>query len=338
MLKVGIVGFGFMGRMHLRCWSRRQDSRVVAVCDTNPDVRANTADRVGNIEGASGRLEFEGIGFFSSLDEMLQSVELDAVSLTVPTHLHAEYAVSILSKGIHVLCEKPMALGVDDCDLMIEAAGRSGKQLQVGHCLRFWPEYAKAKEFVADGRYGKVVAATFQRLGSAPSWGQNDWFLDEARSGGVALDLHIHDTDFIQHLFGMPEAVSSQGVAQDGRLRHIVTQYLYDDDKVVTAEGSWAMSPSFGFEMSFNLAFEKATVVYDLTRQPAFRVCPAQGEVFVPEVADGDGYMRQIAHFADVINGGKVDEVITAQQSRQSVKIVQAEKESIRTHHPVEIE
>jgi 1,5-anhydro-D-fructose reductase (1,5-anhydro-D-mannitol-forming) len=230
-----------------------------------------------------------------------------------------------------------MALSVEDCDRMIEAADRSGKRLQIGHCVRFWPEYARAKEFVADGRYGEVVVATFQRLGSPPTWGQDNWFLDETRSGGVALDLHIHDTDFVQYLFGVPRAVSSRGVKKNGRLLHIVTQYLYDDGKVVTAEGGWAMTASFGFEMSFNLAFEKATVVYDLTREPAFRVCTAGGEVCHPETADGDGYTRQIAHFADAITGRPVEDIITLEQSRESVKIVQAEKESINKGRPVKI-
>jgi 1,5-anhydro-D-fructose reductase (1,5-anhydro-D-mannitol-forming) len=116
-----------------------------------------------------------------------------------------------------------------------------------------------------------------------------------------------------------------------------VTHYLYDDGKVVTAEGGWAMTPSFGFEMSFNLALEKATVVYDLTRQPVFRVCMADGQVCHPETADGDGYSRQVAHFANAISGRPVEDIITLKQSRESVRIVQAEKESIEKGRPVRI-
>ncbi len=337
MLKVGIVGFGFMGRMHFRCWSRREDCQVTAVCDMDPAVRNDPQGCLGNIEGAAGHVDLSRIRFFADLDEMLRTADLDAVSLTVPTYLHADCAIRLLARGIHVLCEKPMAVSVADCDRMIEAAERSGRRLQIGHCVRFWPEYAQAREFVADGRYGDVVAATFQRLGSAPTWGQGNWFLDETRSGGMALDLHIHDTDFIQHCLGVPRAVSSRGVKKNGRLLHIVTEYLYDDGKVVTAEGGWAMMPSFGFEMSFNLALERATVTYDLTRTPTFRVCPADGDACHPEVAPGDGYARQIAHFADALSGRPVANIITLEQSRASVRIVQAEKESIDKGRPVEI-
>jgi predicted dehydrogenase len=154
----------------------------------------------------------------------------------------------------------------------------------------------------------------------------------------MVLDLHIHDTDFVQHLFGMPQAVRSFGAkAANGQLIHIVTQYLYDDEKVVTAEGSWAMMPAFGFEMSFNIVLEKATLVYDCTREPKFRVCPAEGEAFTQEVEEGDGYSLEITHFVKKITGQKTKEVTTLEQSRNSVKIVEAEKQSAKQGKPVSL-
>lgn len=339
MLRVGIAGFGFMGRMHFRCWSAREDAQVVAVCDANPNIEEDTKRAVGNIDGAAEDIDFKGIELFTRFDEMIAKVQLDAISLTLPTYLHAEFSERALLQGVHVLCEKPMALTVGDCDRMIAAAQKGGKVLQIGHCLRFWPEYTKAKELVDGGAYGKVVAATFQRLGSPPGWSLDNWFVDESRSGGVALDLHIHDTDFVQYLFGLPEAVCSHGAAGPrGQLVHIVTQYIYGDDRVVTAEGGWGMTAGFGFEMSFNLVLEKATIVYDLTREPAFRVCPADGEACTPEVSSQDGYIRQIDHFARSIQGQTVPPVITLEQSRDSVKIVEAEKKSIRRRERVTVQ
>ncbi|MHC4336260.1 MAG: hypothetical protein ACYSUV_21305, partial [Planctomycetota bacterium] len=101
------------------------------------------------------------------------------------------------------------------------------------------------------------------------------------------------------------------------------------DGKVATAEGSWAMMPSFGFEMSFNIMLDKATLVYDCTRQPTLRICPAQGEAFVPEMPEGDGYLPEIDHFARAIRGEQTDEVITLEQSRDSVRIIEVERESV---------
>jgi len=337
MLRIGIAGFGFMGRMHYRCWKAINGAQVAAICDTNPNIVEDTKRAVGNIEGAEGAVDFGDVELYADFDRMLKSVKLDAVSITLPTYLHADHSIKAMRKGVNVLCEKPMALSVKDCDRMIRAAERSGKVLQIGHCVRFWPEYAEAKKIVDSGKYGKVIAAMFQRLGSAPQWSIDNWFMDEKRSGGMALDLHIHDTDFVQYLFGMPRAVCSfSAKAGTGELLHIVTQYLYDD-KVVTAEGGWAMMPKFGFEMSFNIMLERATIVYDLTRQPMFKVYPAEGEAFTPQVEKGDGYSRQTEHFARIIRGEKVEAVITLQQSRDSVKIVEAEKKSAKSMKKVSI-
>lgn len=339
MLRVGIVGFGFMGRMHFRCWQGRDDAKVVAICDANPNIKEDAQKAVGNIDGAAEAIDFEGIELFSDFDAMIAGAGLDAISLTLPTHLHAEFCKKALLQGLNVLCEKPMALHIGDCDRMIKAAHLGGKVLQIGHCLRFWPEYAKAKEIVAGGQYGKIVAATFQRVGAPPTWSPDNWFVDEERSGGMAMDLHIHDTDYIQYLLGVPKAVCSHGaVTPNGLLVHMVTQYEYGDDMVVTAEGGWAMTPGFGFEMSFNLALEKATIVYDSVRDPALKVCPAQGEPFTPELPQGDGYVRQIDHFARLMQGQEVKPVLTLEQSRESVRIVEAERESISQHKRINLD
>jgi predicted dehydrogenase len=338
MLKIAIAGFGFMGRMHYKCYKALENARVVAVCDLNPNIEEDTKKAVGNVGKTEESVDFSNIELYADYEKMLAEAKLDAVSITLPTYLHADFSIKALQAGLNVLCEKPMALNVQDCERMIAQANRSGKVLQIGHCVRFWPEYAKAKQIVDSGKYGKVIAATFQRLGAAPAWSIDNWFINEKRSGGVALDLHIHDTDFVQYLFGMPRAVYSFGAkGPGGELLHIVTQYLYDDNKTVTAEGSWAMTPSFGFEMSFNIALAKATIVYDLTRQPSFKICPAEstgcltaGQFITAEVEKGDGWFLEIAHFVKTISGQKVKPVTTLEQSMNSVKIVEAEKESIR--------
>jgi predicted dehydrogenase len=338
MLRIGIAGLGFMGRMHYKCYKALENAGVVAVCDVNPNIDEDTKRAVGNVGQAEGAIDFSNIKLYTDFTKMLKEAKLDAVSITLPTYLHADFSIKALQAGLHVLCEKPMALNVKDCQRMIAKAKRSGKVLQIGHCVRFWPEYAKAKETVDSGKYGKVIAATFQRLSAAPAWSADNWLIDENRSGGAALDLHIHDTDFVQYLFGTPRAVSSFGAKSPrGELLHIVTQYLYDDEKVVTAEGSWAMMPSFGFEMSFNITIEKATIVYDITRQPMFKVCPADEQTYTPKVEKGDGWFLEIAHFVKAISGQKVKPVTTLEQSMNSVKIVEAEKKSIIREQKVSI-
>ena len=343
MLRIASAGFGFMGRMHYKCFNALEGAEVVAICDANPRIEEDTKRAVGNVGKTEEPIDFSSFELYTDFAKMLKEAKLDAVSITLPTYLHADFSIKALQAGLHVLCEKPMALNVQDCERMIAEAKRSGKVLQIGHCVRFWPEYAKAKEIVDSGKYGRVIAATFQRLGAVPTWSIDNWFLDGKRSGGMALDLHIHDTDFVQYLFGMPHAVCSFGATRpgggspsrsgkspSGELIHIVTQYLYDDNKVVTGEGGWAMTPGFGFEMSFNIVLEKATLVYDLTREPAFKICPADREAYTPEVEKNDGWFLEIDHFAKAISGEKVKPITTLEESLNSVKIVEAEKESAR--------
>jgi predicted dehydrogenase len=332
MIRIGIVGFGFMGRMHYRCWNALPGVKIAAICEGNPEALKVAAG--GNVAGAAETIDLTGVATFTKYDEFLASGLVDAVSITLPTFLHADFSCKALEKGLHVLCEKPMALNLAECDRMVAAAQSSGKVLQIGHCIRFWPEYVKAREIVRNGEYGHVVAATFQRLGSLPSWNPANWFADERRSGGMLLDLHIHDADFVQHLFGLPSAVFCAG---DPTRLHTHTSYLFEDGPAVAAEGSWRMAPSFGFEMSFNIVLERATLVFDSTRTPSFRICPKDGTPFTPEVASGDGYSRQIEHFARRVNGEHVEDILTLEQSRDSVRMVLAEKESAQRLEPVKL-
>jgi predicted dehydrogenase len=212
--------------MHYRCWKARDDAQIAAICDANENIVEDSKKAVGNIEGAEDAVDFTGINIYSDFGKMLTEEKLDAVSIALPTFVHAQYTIEALVSGVHVLCEKPMGLNVTECESMMAAAKSSGKVLQIGHCVRFWPEYAKTKEIVAGGEYGRVLAATFQRLAATPTWSQDNWILNDERSGGVALDLHIHDTDFVQYLFGKPRAVCSFGGKDStGKLVHIVLSH-----------------------------------------------------------------------------------------------------------------
>ena len=336
MIRVGIAGLGFMGKMHFRCYRALEDVQIVAICDIDPARFEDTGGTAGNIEGAEAPLDFTGIQLYDRFDKMLAESNLDVLSVTLPTYLHQDYTVRALSAGVNVLCEKPMAPTVEQGLEMAAEAQRSGKRLQVGHCIRFWPEYAKAKELIDSGQYGSVRAATFQRLSLTPTWSWENWILDAEKSGAAALDLHIHDSDYVQYVFGMPREVFSRAArGPSNGSDHIVTQYLYDDDRVITAEGGWMMAPTFGFEMSFNIVLDKAVIVYDCTRQPAFKICPAEGQAYTPEIASGDGYSNEIAHFVQAVRGAAVPEVITPQQSIDSLRLVLAEQRSAATRQIV---
>ena len=142
-MKIAIIGMGFMGCMHLRNWQKQDNVQITAVCDANP---IQTKGRQGNIDtGDSGDLDLSEISVYTDVADMLAQEELDAVSITLPTHLHKIISIQCLKAGVNVLCEKPMALNLADCDEMIAAAKAADKELMIAHCIRFWPEYLVEK-------------------------------------------------------------------------------------------------------------------------------------------------------------------------------------------------
>jgi predicted dehydrogenase len=337
--RVAIVGFGFMGRMHYGNWKKMKGAEVVALCDANP--AAFTAPVTGgNIAGADAATDFGDAAIYDDFDRMLAEAKPDVISLTLPTPLHVPLTVKALRAGVSVLCEKPMALNAVECGKMLKAAATApnGAKLMVAHCLRFWPCYVYLKKLVDGQKYGKVIAASFRRYSAPPGWQKGaNWFADESKSGGVALDLHIHDTDMVNFLFGMPRAVTSAAAfGKAGEMQYIST--LYDvGGAAVTAEGSWVMTRTMGFEASFIVTFEKAVVILDAKREKPLCVYPAKGEAFEPTLPAGEGYEYEIKWFLDVLNGKKVPAVITPEQSRDSVRIVDAEKLSAKTGKTVRV-
>ena len=190
-IRVGIVGFGFMGRMHYGNWKKMKGARVVALCDQNlAQFTAPTAG--GNIAGADTTTDYGDAVIYDDFDKMLAEADLDAISLTLPTPLHVPLTIKALQAGVSVLCEKPMALNAAECDKMLKAANRApeGTKLMVAHCLRFWPSYVYLKKLVDSKKYGKVIAASFRRF-SAPGWQKGtNWFADEQERRHGARPAH----------------------------------------------------------------------------------------------------------------------------------------------------
>ena len=152
-----------------------------------------------------------------------------------------------------MICEKPLAGSVHDAQAIARAAAEAKTFFMPAMCMRFWPEWAWLKEVISDNRYGRVLGASFLRQGTAPP----GWYRNGEMSGGAILDLHIHDTDFVCHLFGKPKAVSSRGYrAQSGQIDHVSTQYLYDDVPLVVADGGWSFSEPYPFRMRYTVNFE----------------------------------------------------------------------------------
>ena len=228
------------------------------------------------------------------------------------------------------LVKKPMALSVAECDRMVAAANEADRVLMVAHCIRFWPEYVALKALVDSGEYGNVRHANFTRISAAPFWSTENWMMTPERSGGVMLDMHIHDVDYIRFLFGNPKSVQVRGFEKNGMNTYALANYQYDDNKIVTAESGWDYPGAFPFRMTFRVVLEKATIEWDDARG-AMKVYPVESEPLTPELLTGDGYHREISYFLDCIENGKKPSIVTPFETRESIRLVRLEIEALQS-------
>src|SRR3984957_5860305 len=263
MVRIGIVGIGFMGMIHYLAAAKLSGGQVAAVCSRDPKKLAGDWTGIqGNFGPKGGPVDLSGVAKYSDLSELLADPAIDLVDLCVPNDEHARLTIRALEAGKHVLVEKPIALTTADADAMVDAARSSGKLLMVGHVLPFFPEFAYAREAVASGRFGKLRAAHLTRVIARPDWSSG--IADSDRSGGPAVDLHIHDTHFVGLVCGVPKAVHSRGVVEQGAVVHLSTQYLYDDSSLSISAVSGALSQAGRpFAHGFEFYLEGATLSFE---------------------------------------------------------------------------
>ena len=323
--KVGLIGLGFIGRMHLATLRRGGLAELTAVADKEPE---NLAGRgaAGNLE-VSGDTSLDGVATYATGEALLAEADVDAVILAVPTYLHKDLAIAAIKAGKHALCEKPLALSGEEGRAICEATKGSDRAFMVGHCLRFWPAYMKAAEFVRQGTYGAVRHAHFIRTSPKPAWAWQGWLMDERLSGGAILDLHVHDVDFVNYLFGRPKSIEAVGV-RNGKegIEQANALYQYADGPVVTIEGGWGHPAPYPFRMGFRIVCEKATLVFESSVDMNLRVYDANGATEALDSCEGDGYAGEQAYFLDCIARGEAPTNGTAASSTEALELVDWER------------
>ncbi len=341
MINVGIVGIGFMGVTHIKAYRKLEGVRIAAICDA---VRLPLDGDLSNITGNIGdknpvKLDMSQVKAYKSLDDLLANPEIHLVDLCVPTPAHPKLATAALQAGKHVICEKPLARTSALARQIAEAAAAANGFFMPAMCLRFWPEWAWLKQAIDQKTYGQVYAARFRRVAEPPAWGRESYF-NGAQSGGALLDLHIHDTDFVQFCFGRPRSVFSAGFTRySGAIDHVVTQYQVAGGATVSAEGSWVMTEGFGFNMEYTVNFENATADYSLARgADALRLFEKGKAVQTLHCGGEDGYVGELQHLVQAIQSATPPTVVTARDGLGAVEICEAEEHSIKTGQVVTLE
>jgi predicted dehydrogenase len=341
MINVGIVGLGFMAATHIKAYRQISGVKVAAIC--NPSGRrldGDFSDVTGNIGAADAiKLDMEEIKAYRNYADLLADSSIDLIDVCSHTQAHPSYSIEALQAGKHVLCEKPLARTSQLARGIAQAAARAKSYFMPAMCLRFWPEWNWLKNAIESKQFGAVLGARFRRVAEPPGWGQKHFF-DGKQSGGALLDLHIHDVDFVQFCFGRPRSVFATGYTKfSGAIDHVVTQYEIASGASVHAEGSWAMTPGFGFNMSYTANFENATADYDFSRGADALKLFEKGQAARTIKCEGpDGFVGELTHLLDAIRGGQPPSVVTAQDGVSAVEICEAEEESIKTRQPVRLE
>jgi predicted dehydrogenase len=330
-INVGVVGLGFMGLTHINAYRKIAGVEVVAVCDAvRQPVNGVLTGIAGNVAGSDTVDLGAAVRAYTKIEDLLADSAVDLVDLCLPTTLHVPQTLAALQAGKHVICEKPLARTSAQSRLIVDAAAAASTFFMPAMCMRFWPGWAWLKELKAAGTYGDILTARFRRVSAPPGWSRDTYFKG-GDSGGALFDLHVHDTDFVQFLFGRPTSVFSTGVSRfSGAVDHVVTQYMVPGGAAVYSEGSWLLAS--GFAMSYTVMFERATIDYDSARgNAALQVWEADKEpqVIVPE--GPDGYVGELQHLIDSIRTGQPPSIVTAQDGLSAVEICEAEERSVQT-------
>ncbi|MBQ9338400.1 MAG: Gfo/Idh/MocA family oxidoreductase [Lentisphaeria bacterium] len=326
-LRAALIGFGGMGHFHANCYAKQKNVELVAICDIDKKKFEVEKEKI-NI-GESEKTDLSGIAKYHSYEELVRKAEFDLLDICLPCHLHAEYAVRAMKDGYHVLCEKPMARTLAQADRMIRIARETNRKLMIAHCLRFAPNLVRLKEMIEKKEFGKLLRLDMRRVGALP---KNKWYRDPAKSGGALLDLHLHDTDFVNFALGLPASVRTYGIERDtGGIDDLMTAYQYSRGPVVNSEGSWCKGT---WKCSIVAVFQKATVEvskYDLLT--VFRLDQEPEEIKFGK--NTNPYFNEIAYFAECILKNREPERCLPKSTRDSIRIAGAEERSARAKRTI---
>jgi len=335
-LGVAVLGYGFMGTTHLSAWKYIEECELKA-------VMGRTLEKVKKVA------EKFGIDAYNNFEELLKRDDIDIIDVCTPTSTHAKYAIASMEAGKHVFLEKPIALSLKDADAMIESAKKNKVKFMVGHVLRFFPEYMKIKELVDQGMVGEPVIARAFRGGPIPEW--SPWFLDKSQSGGVAVDLAIHDVDFLMWIFNqrvervyakVERLVHKDITAED----YALITLRFEKGGIALVEANWALPKQFPFTMKFEVDGTKGMIVSDnQSPVPVKLITNETTAGFAPETLPWrpavhpfpiDPFYRELKHFVECIREDKTP-MTSGEVARKSLEVCLAALKSAELNAPVRL-
>lgn len=329
-LGVGVIGAGLMGKVHVDAYLKVPQARLVAIADIYEEKAKDFVKQYG----------FERR--YTDYHEMAKNPEIDIVDVCLPTFLHAGAVLTAIEEGKHVLVEKPLAMNLEEADKIISAARRADVKLMCAHVERFNPVYAQAKKAVEEGKIGGPVVAMAWRRTRPPNWA--DWFLDVKKSGGLTVDLCVHDADLLRWFFG---AEAERVYAEAGTL--VFKGFNTEDNVLINVrftggglgfiQGSWTLPET---HYSPGLVDSKLEVigtegmVYIDTGVQSLSICSKRGFNYYDVIRFPDAYQAEVEHFVKCVSEDKRP-LVTPEDAKRALEIVLSAKRSAELNEPVEL-
>lgn len=312
-LKVGLVGAGGIAHPHVAAWQL-----------------LGAQVHVFSLDGQAEFAKRYGIAEASELDELIG--DCDVIDVCVPTYAHDRVVMDAAAAKRHVVCEKPLSLTHNRAQAMIDACRTAGVQLYPGQVVRYFAQYAAARDAVAAGRIGEPAVLRLSRRGAAPA---SDWFADPARSGGVLVDQMIHDFDFARWIAGSVASVYAKVIVR-GRLATAYVVLTHGSGALSHITGGWG-PPSTVFATAFRISGSRGELSYSSSARSALRWdAPAlrEGGGMLLPTDFAPPFVAELREFAAAFRGGPAPRV-TAEDSLAALDIALAAVQSASSGQPV---
>lgn len=320
-LNVGLIGAGGISHVHADAWRA---------------LGANV--RVYSLHGAEELATEYGFDVAESLEDAF--AHADIVDIVTPTDTHVPLARAAIAAGLHVICEKPLALTAAEARQLADAAEAAGVRLFPAHVVRYFAEYRAIKERVAAGAIGTPATQRFYRMGSAPV---SSWFFQERRGGGIVRDLMIHDIDQAVWLAGPVTTVyaAQNPPSADDTVPNAVTAHVvltHASGVISHVQGSW-LPQGMPFRVGVEIAGAEGRLTYSSAEDRALLIdtVVAGTEDYVPPMSSGDTpYRREIADFVASVETG-ADALVGPADAVAAVAVIDAAYMSLATGEPVRV-
>lgn len=315
-MKVAVLGTGFMGKVHIEAFKQIEGVELVGVFTKSSNRE---------------ELAIYNCSIYNSFEKLVEEQQPDVVSICLPSYLHKEYVIKSSKLGLHVICEKPIALSLDDAQEMITSCEENKVRLFIGHVLRFFPEYQQLKKSVDQGDVGDIGVLHARRANEHPGI-TSKWYHDESKSGGVMLDLVIHDLDFMRYLNGEVKSVFARNQKRDNIDVSFIT-LKFENGVIGNVEALWA--PLTNLEYSFEVYGSKGVIHLTNERKP-IQLKKVNQPITEINLNGEEPYRMQLKHFIECIQQEK-ESIVTVYDAYEAIKLSLAAIESTQTGKPVEL-